>query len=113
MDEGARSRIETSRRTSGTAARAAHLAVAGSVVAAALGGCIYSKEKERVAAPPQPVVVMAPPAERVVTSPAGRVVTSAEGRWQLYGDGTSSAPYYWAWIPAGANPPAPPPPGIR
>jgi hypothetical protein len=56
---------------------------------------------------------MAPPAERVVTSPAGRVVTSAEGRWQLYGDGTSSAPYYWAWIPAGANPPAPPPPGIR
>jgi hypothetical protein len=88
-------------------ARLALIAAAGSVLAAMLGGCVYSKEKERVTAAPPPVVV-APPAERVVVAPTERVVASSEGRWQLYGDGTSAAPYYWAWIPAGASPPPPP-----
>ena len=46
-------------------------------------------------------------------SPA-RTVDYPGGRDQLYGDGTTSAPYYWVWVPAGTNPPAPPPlPGAR
>ena len=38
-----------------------------------------------------------------------RTVEYPSGRYQLYGEGTTSSPYYWAWIPAGASPPAPPP----
>jgi hypothetical protein len=69
-------------------------------VLAALGGCVYSSEKERVVPGPQPVVV----------APTDRgVVTYAEGRWQLYGAGTAASPHYWAWIPAGTAPPPPPP----
>ena len=41
-------------------------------------------------------------------SPA-RTVDYPGGRYQLYGDGSSAAPYYWAWIPAGTAPPSPPP----
>ena len=74
--------------------------IVGAMVASTLGGCVYSREKERVVPTPAPVVV-APSTERVVTYPGGR--------WQLYGDGTASAPYYWAWIPAGTTPPPPPP----
>ncbi len=36
-------------------------------------------------------------------------VTHPDGRYQLYGSGTAGSPYYWVWIPTGANPPAPPP----
>lgn len=32
----------------------------------------------------------------------------SNGKYRLYGDGTTSSPYYWVWIPAGTNPPAPP-----
>lgn len=75
------------------------------LVATSVGGCIYSSEKERVVqappAPPPPVVVAQAPADRVVTYP--------EGRWTLYGDGTSAAPHYWVWVPAGTAPPPPPP----
>jgi hypothetical protein len=81
----------------------------GTLVALTVGGCIYSStEKERVVsapasapAPPPTVVVQQPPTDRVVTYP--------EGRWQLYGEGTSASPHYWVWLPAGSNPPAPPP----
>ena len=45
----------------------------------------------------------------VVGGSSSRTVEYPEGRYQLYGDGTGTAPYYWVWIPAGANPPAPPP----
>jgi hypothetical protein len=58
----------------------------------------------------QPGVVVAQPGV-VVTQPAvptPPAVTMQTGRYQLYGDGVST-PYYWAWIPSGAAPPAPPP----
>ena len=54
---------------------------------------------------PQPPAV---PRTNVVLTPAQRQVVYAEGRYELYGDGTSG--YYWAWIPSGVTPPAPPPP---
>src|SRR5215469_7900479 len=37
-----------------------------------------------------------------------RTVDYPGGRYQLYGDGTTSSPYYWVWIPAGTSPPPPP-----
>jgi hypothetical protein len=69
----------------------------------ALGGCIY-REKAVPAASPATVVVAPSATDRIVTYP--------EGRYELRGDGTVSAPYYWVWIPSGAvsvpNPPPPP-----
>ena len=44
----------------------------------------------------------------VLNAPGPRTVEYSNGKYQLYGDGTTSAPYYWVWIPAGTNPPAPP-----
>jgi hypothetical protein len=90
-------------------ARLVGAAVAAAVLAGSLGGCVYRSEKEKVV---PPVVTTAPPAvaaPTVVMAPSDRVVTAADGRWQLYGDGTTASPYYWAWIPAGASPPPPPP----
>lgn len=75
-------------------------AVASLIVAFALGGCFYSKEKTTEKQVPAPVVV---------ATPADRVVTYPEGRYQLYGDGRS-VPYYWVWIPSGTTPPPPPAP---
>ena len=74
------------------------------LAATTVGGCIYSSsEKERVVqSPPAPTTVIA-------QAPADRVVTYPEGRWTLYGDGTSTSPHYWVWVPAGATPPPPPP----
>jgi hypothetical protein len=73
-----------------------------------LSGCVY---RERVAAPP--TVVTAPsasPATTVIVTPGQRVVTYSEGRYELYGDGTASSPYYWVWVPSGVTTyPAPPP----
>ena len=45
---------------------------------------------------------------------ANCVVNYAEGRYELYGDGdgTTRAPYYWVWIPAGGVTVPPPPPAI-
>ena len=45
----------------------------------------------------------------VVGDTAPRTVQYPNGRYQLYGQGTTSSPYYWAWIPTGSNPPSPPP----
>jgi hypothetical protein len=45
------------------------------------------------------------------TTTTPTVVTYPEGRYQLYGDGITTA-YYWVWIPTGARavtPVAPPP----
>ncbi|HEU4367899.1 MAG TPA: hypothetical protein VFV05_06665 [Methylomirabilota bacterium] len=67
----------------------------------ALGGCVYRERTVPAASPPTTVVVAPSARERVVTYP--------EGRYELRGDGTASAPYYWVWIPAGAAPPNPPP----
>jgi hypothetical protein len=68
---------------------------------ALLGGCVY-RERPVPAASPATTVVVAPTAtERVVSYP--------EGRYELRGDGSTTTPYYWVWIPAGATPPNPPP----
>ncbi len=79
------------------------------LVAAAVGGCVYS-EKERVVQTPAPPP---PPSTVVAQAPApaatDRVVAYPEGRWTLYGDGTAASPHYWVWVPAGAVPPPPPP----
>ena len=69
---------------------------------AVLGGCVYRERTTVPAASPPSTVVVAPAA-------SDRVVTYPEGRYELRGDGTTTAPYYWVWIPAGATPPNPPP----
>jgi hypothetical protein len=69
---------------------------------AILGGCVYRERTTAPAASPPTTVVVAPAA-------SDRVVTYPEGRYELRGDGTTTAPYYWVWIPAGATPPNPPP----
>ncbi|HEY7041976.1 MAG TPA: hypothetical protein VID28_24100 [Methylomirabilota bacterium] len=73
------------------------------LVATTTAGCIYS-EKERIVQAPPP-----PPTTVVAQVPTDRVVTYPEGRWTLYGDGTTAAPHYWVWVPAGTAPPPPPP----
>jgi hypothetical protein len=74
--------------------------------AAALGGCVYRERVVQPAASPATTVVVAAPNERVVTYP--------EGRYELRGDGTTSSPYYWVWIPTGYTPAHnPPPPPAR
>jgi hypothetical protein len=35
--------------------------------------------------------------------------TILTGTALLYGDGSSTSPHYWAWVPAGSTPPPPPP----
>jgi hypothetical protein len=79
------------------------IGAAGAILAGAtlLTGCIYREKTVPVASPPTTVVVAAP---------AQRAVTYPEGRYELRGEGTRDAPYYWVWIPTGATPPAPPPP---
>lgn len=44
----------------------------------------------------------------VLGAPGPRTVEYPGGKYQLYGDGTNAAPYYWVWVPAGTNPPPPP-----
>lgn len=88
----------------GARGRAITLGVVSALVGLTVGGCVYSHEKERVITAPAPA-----PAPVVVAAPSERVVMYTEGRWQLYGDGTSGSPYYWAWIPTGASPTAIPP----
>jgi hypothetical protein len=69
---------------------------------AVLGGCIsYTKETTTERAVPV-----------VASAPSNRVVTYPEGRYELYGDGTTRAPYYWVWIPSGSTTTPPPPPAI-
>ena len=44
-------------------------------------------------------------------TPEQRVVAYPHGSWLLYGDGTAASPYAWVWVPTGATPPLPRPPG--
>jgi hypothetical protein len=69
------------------------------VAATLFSGCVYRREVVPAASPPTTVVIT--PGERVVNYP--------EGRWELRGAGTTTAPYYWVWVPSGAMPPNPPP----
>src|SRR5262245_63732462 len=55
-----------------------------------------------------PLPPAAPRGTNVVLTPAQRQVVYSNGHYELYGDGTNG--YYWAWIPSGVTPPAPPPP---
>jgi hypothetical protein len=56
--------------------------------------------------------VPAPPPAPSVGQFLQRVYTYRQGRYELQGDGTAENPYFWAWIPAGAQtvyfPPQPP-----
>jgi hypothetical protein len=72
--------------------------------AALLGGCASGRETVPAASPSSTTVIVPSPSTTVQ-----RVYTYPEGRYQLYGNGTAQAPYYWVWIPGGANPPVPPP----
>jgi hypothetical protein len=83
-------------------ALSASLLIVGGIAMA--GGCT-TRESAVVPASSPPSVAGTPANERVVTYP--------EGRYELRGDGTAVSPYYWVWIPAGANPPNPPPPPRR
>jgi hypothetical protein len=87
-----------------TAARAMTLGVTALVGAGVLGGCVYRRETVPAASPPSSTVVVTP------STSNDRVVTYPDGRWELRGDGNTSTPYYWVWIPTGANPPNPPAP---
>jgi len=100
--------------------RVVRMVVVAPVLLAALGGCVYrSKEVERsspspvVMAPaPAPATVVVPPATIAAPAvPSDRIVYPA-GRWQLYGDGHTT-PYYWVWIPTGANLTSAPMPPMR
>jgi hypothetical protein len=44
----------------------------------------------------------------VLGAPGPRTVEHPGGKYQLYGDGSTTSPYYWVWVPAGTNPPPPP-----
>ncbi len=68
------------------------------------------------APPPLPSIVQpsqpayGPPPPPAIVQPSQRAFTYSEGRYELRGDGTASSPYYWIWIPAGAQwVPTPPP----
>lgn len=56
---------------------------------------------------PEPVVYSPPPAVYAAPAPTPTVVEYPTGRYELRGDGVTSA-YQWVWIPR--PPPAPPPP---
>jgi hypothetical protein len=75
------------------------LALSGAMI---MGGCVY-REKTVPAASPATTVVVAPSAN-------DRVVRYPEGRYELRGDGTTGAPYYWVWIPSGTTSVPNPPP---
>ncbi len=86
--------------------RPAALAAAFLVCASAGAGCSYTSEETRTSAaqPPRSTLLMHEP-QREYTYPSGR--------YELRGDGSTSNPYYWVWVPAGVqavpNPPPIPP----
>ena len=77
------------------ASAGAALAVLGATL---LGGCTA-----RTTVVPAPAASPPTTTTVVVTSPTGqRVVNYPSGRYELYGDGATT-PYYWVWVPAGAE----------
>jgi hypothetical protein len=75
----------------------ARIVVPASLTVGLLAGCAVQDP----AYPPTTGAVLGGSSPRTVEHPGGR--------YQLYGAGTTSSPYYWVWIPAGTNPPSPPP----
>ena len=71
--------------------------VPATLAVGALSGCAVQEPTY----PPTTGAVLGAPAQP-------RTVEYSTGKYQLYGDGSTAAPYYWVWIPAGTNPPAPP-----
>ena len=71
--------------------------IPATLAVAALAGCAVQEPTY----PPTTGAVLGDNTPRTVDYPTGR--------YQLYGQGTSASPYYWAWIPAGSSPPSPPP----
>ena len=86
-----------------TTTRLVALGLTTLVTGAMLGGCVYRRETVVPAAAPATVIVTPSSAA------AQRVVTYPEGRYELRGDGSTTNPYVWVWIPSGAVPPSPPP----
>lgn len=73
------------------------LIISAALAVAALAGCTVQQPTYQ------------PTRGAVLGDNTPRTVDYPNGRYQLYGDGTASSPYYWAWIPAGSAPPSPPP----
>jgi len=67
-----------------------------------LSGCAVQDP----AYPPTTGAVLGAPAQP-------RTVEYSNGKYQLYGDGSTSSPYYWVWVPAGTMVVPPPPPPRR
>ena len=42
------------------------------------------------------------------TAPATQTVSYTNGQYRLYGNGSTTSPYYWVWVPTGVTAPAPP-----
>lgn len=81
-----------------TIQRSTRIIVPASLAAAALlGGCTTMQEPTY------------PPTKGAVLGANPRTVEYPGGRYQLYGEGTTTAPYYWVWIPTGSTPATPPP----
>jgi hypothetical protein len=80
--------------------------VALTLMATLASGCTAARSTAPESAPAAlPASVLDRPP---VIAPDQRVVAYPHGRWQLYGQGTSAAPFSWVWVPTGAA--APPPP---
>jgi len=94
-------------RSSSTGIRFA-LSLGAALIAS--GGCAY--ESERTAQAPTAVVGTSTPVVVTQTSATPRVVTYRDGRWELRGDGSTSSPYYWVWVPTGGVTVAATPPAI-
>jgi len=79
-----------SRERRSVSARSVCLAAIGVALVTVLGGCVTTEPTPAAA----PAAVVVPSTERVVTYQSGR--------YELRGDGSAAAPYYWVWIPSGA-----------
>src|SRR5438105_4913195 len=94
-----------------TMKRTIAVSVMATTAIAGLGGCAYH-EPRTVPAAAVPVVVPSASPTTIVIPPANTPtrVNYPQGTYELRGYGTSMSPYYWVWIPAGAQAPMLPPP---
>ncbi len=86
--------------------------VAATSAAAILGGCTYH-EPRTVPAATVPITTMPSASPTTVVVPPSNTPTRVaypEGAYELRGFGTATSPYYWVWVPNGAQAPMLPPP---